>query len=125
MKPTLIRALDPELYRKFKAAAVLRGITLSQAFNEAMELWLKRNQEKELMSGEEFTGEFFMKVREELDRKYRGKYILLKGGEVLAVVDNLNEAYKVLKDRGLEKCVIYKAGEEVEEGEWGWSSIEP
>ncbi len=124
MKPTLIRALDPDLYRRFKAAAVLKGITLSQAFNEAMELWLKRSVESGFKSSGEFTGEFFMKVKDELDKKYRGRYVLLKEDKVVAVVDSLKEAYEVLKDKGLRKCVIYKAGEEIEEGEWGWSSIE-
>jgi len=49
----------------------------------------------------------------------------MKEDKVLAIVNNLNEAYKVLRDKGLEKCIIYKVGEEVEVGEWGWSSIEP
>ena len=66
-----------------------------------------------------------MKVMKELDRSYKGKYVLLKGDMVLAIVDSLNEAYEVLRDKGLEKCIIYRADEIFEKGEWGWSSIDP
>ena len=83
------------------------------------------NVENKFKSSEEFTGEFFMKVWDELDKKYRGRYVLLKEDKVVAFVDSLKEAYEVLKDKDLGRCVIYKAGEKVEEGEWGWSSIEP
>ncbi len=126
MKSVLIKMVDPELFKRFKALAVLRGITLSQAFNEAMELWIN-SCEKSLgiRSESDVDSEFFSKVRGELDRKYRGKYVLIANRRVIAVVNDIREAYRVLEREGLNKCLIYKAGMERERGEWLWSSIEP
>ncbi|HIQ12782.1 MAG TPA: hypothetical protein EYH44_00095 [Thermoprotei archaeon] len=124
MKPTLIRSLDPELYRRFKAGAVLRGITLSQAFNEAMELWLSKYMGSDVEAWESHSSDYIDRVRDELDAKYSGKYVLVLGREVIGIVDNLGEAYKILGERGLRKCIIYRAGEERGEGEWLWGSIE-
>jgi len=125
MKSALIRAVDPELFRKFKAIAVLRGITLSQAFNEAVELWID-NYEKSLSIKGEFdkNNEFFNRVKKELDRKYRGKYVLIANGDIVAVVNNVKEAYEVLKKKKLRRCLIHKVGVERERGEWLWGSIE-
>ena len=78
-----------------------------------------------IMSSEGFSPDNFLKVKKELDEKYNGKYILLKDSEVIAIVDKLEEAYEVLRKKGLKKCTIYKAGDEVETSVWGWGSIEP
>ena len=125
MKPTLIRALDPEIYKRFKAAAVLRGITLSQAFNEAMKLWLDKYGETVVKSVEDINDEFLTRAKSEIDKRYKGKYVIIAEGRIAAVVDTLRDAYKILGKYGLDKCTIYKAGEAPEEGEWLWSSIEP
>lgn len=124
MKPTLIRALDPKLYRRFKAGAVLRGITLSQAFNEAMELWLSKYMGSDVEGWESSSSDYLDRVRDELDVKYSGKYVLIWGGEVIGTADSLKEAYKILRERGLRKCIIYRAGEKRGEEEWLWGSIE-
>jgi hypothetical protein len=39
---TTIRKLDPNVYRKFKAVAALKNITVGAAVNDAMKLWIAR-----------------------------------------------------------------------------------
>jgi hypothetical protein len=125
MKPTLIRALDPELYRRFKAAAVLKGITLSQAFNEAMKLWLDAFSNKDVKTVEDVDNEFFEDVKAEIDRKYGGKYVLISNRRIVAVVGSIREAYEVISKQSLRRCIVYKAGESLERGEWLWGILEP
>jgi hypothetical protein len=36
-----IKGLDPKLYRELKARSALNGITISEAMNQALKLWLK------------------------------------------------------------------------------------
>ena len=40
---TTIRNMDAATYRKFKAVAALRNVTVGAAVNEAMLLWLEKN----------------------------------------------------------------------------------
>lgn len=123
MKSAFIRSLDEELYRRFKSIAVLRGITVSEAFNEAMRLWIEVH-ESSLKSREDFDNEYFIGVRNMLDRKYRGKYVVIYEGELLGVAENLRGVYRIMDENGVERCMVYKAGVK-EEGEWLWGSIEP
>ena len=118
MKSTLIRSLNPELYKKFKAIAVLRGITLSEAFNEAMKLWIEKYEGILIKSKEDYDNEFFEQIKGELDKKYKGKYVLIANKQVIAVTNSVKEAYKILAKFDLRKCLIYKVGEVVEKSEW-------
>ncbi len=44
---TTIRKLDPKVYRKLKAVAALHSVTVGNAMNEAMKLWIaKKNNGK-------------------------------------------------------------------------------
>lgn len=44
---TTIRKIDPEVYRKFKAAAALRDVTMGTAVTEAMKMWISRKNNGE------------------------------------------------------------------------------
>lgn len=123
MKPAFIRSLDEELYRKFKSIAVLKGITLSEAFNEAMRLWIEMH-ESSLKGREDFDNEYFISVRNMLDEKYKGKYVVIYDGEILGVARNLRDVYRIMDENDVERCTVYKAGYK-EEGEWLWGSTEP
>jgi len=124
MKPAFIRSLDENLYRKFKSIAVLKGITLSEAFDEAMRLWIELH-ETDLKSREDYDNEYFISIKRELDEKYKGKYIVISEGRIIGVANNLREVYKIIQEKGIRKCIVYKAGLEREKGEWLWGSIEP
>lgn len=124
MKSAFIRSLDEELYRRFKSIAVLRGITLSEAFNEAMRLWIEAH-ESSLKSREDHDNGYFMGVKGMLDEKYRGKYVVIHGGKVLGVADRLMGVYRIMDENNVRRCVVYKAGYRRERGEWLWGSIEP
>lgn len=40
---TTIRNMDAATYRKFKAVAALMNVTVGTAINDAMKLWLEKN----------------------------------------------------------------------------------
>ncbi len=42
MSSVTIRGIDDEIYRKFKALAALRGISIREALEEAMLLWIRQ-----------------------------------------------------------------------------------
>ena len=42
MPSVTIRGINGEIYRKFKALAALRGISIQKALEEAMLLWIKQ-----------------------------------------------------------------------------------
>lgn len=39
-----VKRFDPILYRRFKAQAIQRGLTVRQAIAEAMQLWIETDQ---------------------------------------------------------------------------------
>ena len=39
-----VKRFDPVLYRRFKAQAIQRGLTVRQAIAEAMQLWIETDQ---------------------------------------------------------------------------------
>jgi len=43
MSSITLRGIDSNLYRKFKALATLRGITIQEALEEAMMIWIRLN----------------------------------------------------------------------------------
>jgi hypothetical protein len=46
---TTIRKLDPNVYRRLKAVAALNNITVGNAVNEAMKLWIaKKNNSRKM-----------------------------------------------------------------------------
>jgi len=123
MKPAFIRSLDEKLYRKFKSIAVLKGITLSKAFDEAMRLWIELH-ESNLKSREDYDNEYFISIKKMLDEKYRGKYIVIADRKILGIADDLRGVYKIMDEKDIKKCIVYKAGFKKEKGEWLWGSIE-
>ena len=43
MSSITLRGINSELYKMFKAIAMLKGITVQKAIEEAMELWIRLN----------------------------------------------------------------------------------
>lgn len=43
----MLRSADPQLWREFKAKAVLKGVTLTQLVEELIKAYLKKNKNKD------------------------------------------------------------------------------
>ena len=57
-----IKGLDPKLYRELKARSALNGITISEAMNQALKLWLRTT------AGKPETEDARRRLREILDK---------------------------------------------------------
>jgi hypothetical protein len=122
----VIKQIDQRTLRELKAQAARRGLTLAQVFEEAVNLWLNRN-ESPLTTETDRDNEFYESSRAELEAEYRGRYILITSGRFIGVYDSLEqagEAIKALSPRPTH-AIITKAGEDVKEpGEWLGGSLE-
>ena len=125
----VIKKLDPEKLRQFKAEAVRRGLLLHQALEEAITLWLNYN-EADLETDADADNRVYEAMKEELSKKYKGKFIIIAEGKLIGIYENLNEAsekLRSLKPR-IKHAILTKVGyDEGYSGEYEWwgGSIEP
>lgn len=125
----VIKKLNPDKLRQFKAEAVRRGLLLHQALEEAITLWLNRN-EADLETDVEINNRAYEAAKEELFKKYKGKFIIIAEGKLIGVYENLNEASKKLRalKPHIKHAILTKVGcDEKYSGEYEWwgGSIEP
>ena len=125
----VIKKLNPEKLRQFKAEAVRRGLLLHQALEEAITLWLNYN-EADLETDADANNRVYEAMKEELSQKYTGKFIIIAEGKLIGVYENLNEAsekLRSLKPR-IKHAILTRVGYDEEysgEYEWWGGSIEP
>ena len=127
MATLVLKNVSEEKLRAFKAEAARRGLTLSKAFEEAVELWLRA-------AGGVVTDELgddivWMEARERLEREHRGEYAVIARGRLVGVYKSLEEVKEVLKrlrGEGVERAIVVKIGVDREGwvGEWLGGSME-
>jgi len=128
-KTVAIKNVDEELYRMFKAAAALRGITLGEALNEAIRLWLEMSSllNKYLKIEEEAARnrEAYERLEKRLLRKYRGKYVAVADGNLIGVYNTREEAVEAVKKLSVNHAIVTKIEEkEAKPVEFGMSLFE-
>lgn len=112
----LIKNMDEQLYRMLKAKAALMGISVSEAIQQAISLWLN------LTEGIYDYNYIVLKTNPEALKAYKeGKYVLACDGEFIGAFDSEKEAIEMGKVH--KKCMLGSKNYEQEVGEWGWSSI--
>jgi len=117
------RNIDKELYNLFKAEAIRRGLTVSEALEEAMRLWLiHKSSDIDLEAEQNFR--VYERLKKKLLAKYRGKYVVIALGEFKGAFNTLEEVSQLLKQLNVKHAVVTKLGEDVEmRGEWWGGSI--
>ena len=113
----LIKNMDEQLYRMLKARAALLGISVSEAIQQAISLWLNFT---------EGIGDYnyvVLKTNPEAIKAHNeGKYVLACDGEYIGAFDSEKEA--VEKGKGHKKCMIGSKNYNKQGiGDRGWSSI--
>ena len=124
----VIKKLDPEKLRQFKAEAVRRGLLLHQALEEAITLWLNYS-ETCLETDADANNRVYEAMKEELSKKYRGKFIIIAEGKLIGAYESLNEASEKLRSLKphVKHAILTKVGYDEEysgEYEWWGGSIE-
>lgn len=92
-KDVLIREVEDEAYRRAKALAALRGISMGSALSEALGIWAE----------DERSDRMYEEYRKDLDfvrrewkrlRRQRGKTIVVASQKIEGVFDSYKEAYE-------------------------------
>jgi hypothetical protein len=121
----VIKQIDQRTLRELKAEAARKGLTLAQVFEEAVNLWLNRN-DSPVTTDTDRDNEFYESNRAQLEAEHRSKYILITNGLFIGAYDTLEqagEALKALSPRPTH-AILTKAGEDIEEiGEWLGGSL--
>jgi hypothetical protein len=120
----IIRNVPSKAYREFKARAAKTGLRLGEALKEAMEAWVA-SWEKNSDVPHDQNDDAFRRMKAALEKKYRGKYIAMAGGQLVAVADTLEQLGAELRRRRISRCRTVRVGfdESGEGGEWLWGSI--
>jgi len=113
----LIKNMDEQLYRLLKARAALLGISVSEAIQQAISIWL------DITDSLSDNNRVALNTHPDAIKAYNdGKYVLACDGKYVGSFDTEEEAIREAKKYG--KCVIdYKGYPRSFLGEWGWSSI--
>jgi hypothetical protein len=125
-----VRGLSEELLRRVKAVASLRGISVIDAFQEALTIWLSIRPEvlekfSEIEAEAERNRKALQEKYDELVRDYKGKYVAVARGRILGIYETLEEAAQAVEGASAKQGIIEKIEpREKKEVELGWSLVE-
>lgn len=90
-KQVLFRGVEDDVYRRAKAAAALRGVTMGSAVSEALKAWVEKEGADDRQ--EEYRGNLdFVRSEWKRLRRHRGKAIVVSSGRLQGVFDSYKEA---------------------------------
>jgi len=121
----IVRGIDESLHRKLKAEAAMRGISLSKAMEQAVRAWLHSKQEKAALDENEANNVAYERMKDQLNRKYRDRYVVFGGGRFLGSANTLEQAGALARASAERRALVAKIGaKRPAGGEWLWSSLE-
>ncbi len=122
----VVKKLDERKVRELKAEAARRGITLSKAVEDAIDLWLNLAKRSFLDEETKVNNSVYKKLKESgKHNELRGKYVVIAGGKLVGAFETLNEAADAIRKTGARKALLFKPGVDDErvEREWLGGSI--
>jgi hypothetical protein len=130
--PLVLKRVSEEKVRLLKAEAARRGLSPSEAVEEAIDLWLRSlGSAGGLVEDSAADDLVWVRMREKLRREARGRYVVIAGGRLVGVYDSLEEAARKLRElrsRGVRRAVLVRPGVDDEAGggagEWLGGSLE-
>jgi hypothetical protein len=96
-KDVLIKGVEEETYRRAKAAAALEGLSMGEAVNEALRLWVDERKTADL--SREYTSDLNF-VRKNWDgslKRHRGKAVVISIGKLQGIFDAYAKAREFSK----------------------------
>jgi len=95
--PVLIKNVDPELYKKFKARAIEQGMKIDEAFNEAIVTWLDKSRNKAPREQMQERNELAYKLlRKTLEKEYPDKWVAIIDGQLATTANSREELFNEL-----------------------------
>ena len=95
-KKVFLRGIDDKLYAEVKARAAILGITVSEAVNRALEVWL-RTPISEIIESSDGKRKLREVAEKLAEGKRRGVLVVANDGELYAFFNTLEEALEWLK----------------------------
>jgi hypothetical protein len=123
----IIKKIDQRTLRNLKADAARRGLTLAEVFQEAAHLWLSRGQETSMLTETDRDNEFYESEEAELEKRYKGRYVLIAGARLVGAFDDLEAAGKAIRSlspRPVHAILTRIGQDERMVGEWLAGSLE-
>lgn len=90
-KDVLVKGVDPDVYRRAKAAAALEGIPMGRAVSEALEKWIADEKANEVGREHGRNVDFVRSHWSELER-HKGKALVVSGGKLQGVLGSCDDA---------------------------------
>ncbi|PCN50093.1 hypothetical protein B6U99_06280 [Candidatus Geothermarchaeota archaeon ex4572_27] len=121
----VVKKIDEGLVREFKAEAVRRGLTLSEALAEAISLWLQHVRSEGVVETEDtVNNRVYESMKAELERRYSGKYVVISGGRLIGAYESGEEVIAALRKIRPRHAIVVRVGERPGVGEWLGGSLE-
>jgi len=104
----LIKDINKELYAKFKAAAVLRGLRLNDALCQAMECWIEKETPKNSKERDRIQNNAtYRRILPGLINEHEGKWVVISRGELIGIFNDRKSAIEEIQAKELiESCNI-------------------
>ena len=119
----VIKKINEEKLREFKAEAIRRGLTLSEALEQAIDLWLNKVKDSD---EREINNKVFERMKGEIFSKYKDKYVVIAQGKFIGAYDKIEEVQEVLKRLNVNHAIVFNPSKDArEEGEWLGGSLSP
>ena len=88
-----LRTVGEAQYRLFKSTAAKKGVSLSNAFEEAISAWVSssdRTSEDQVINDM-----VYRKMKNRLEKEFPGKYAVIADGKFLGAEDSLDDAWAI------------------------------
>lgn len=123
----VIKNAEEKLLREFKAEAARRGLSLSEAFEEAVKHWLT-SRHREVLSEVDLNNAAYESLESSI-KAHEGQYVVIAEGKLMGVFSSLEEVSGALKKvhPPLKHALVVKIGVDdrcLEGLEWLGGSIE-
>ena len=107
-KDVLIKGVEEETYRHAKATAALGGLSMGEAVNEALRMWIDQKRTADLW--QEYSSDLeFVRKNWRLLEPHRGRTVVISGGKLQGVFDAHEEASRFSSNR-FEVALVFVVG---------------
>ena len=121
-----MKKISEDGVRLLKAEAARRGVSPPKIVEEALDTWFKFSKNY-IVENEAVDDLVWERNREKLSKKYYGKYVVIAGGRIVGVFEDLEELARTLRElkKSYRRIIVVRPGlDERVEGEWLRGSLE-